>query len=104
MEESVLYIWSNQCNVHYCVAAIIGFREVTLEVVEDGGPVSVTVAVLGDMLADNAQVTVRLYTEAGTASGQWSHGWLTASVEYVRYLYIYVYIYIYIYIYIYMYV
>ena len=52
------------------VAAIIGFREVTLEVAEDAGPISVTVAVLGDRLADNAEVIVRLYTEAGTASGQ----------------------------------
>ena len=54
----------------HCAAALIGFREVTLEVAEDAGPVSVTVTVLGDMLADNTQITVRVYTEAGSASGQ----------------------------------
>ena len=65
-----LYLPSFQRCAHHCAAALIGFREVTLEVAEDARPVSVTVVVLGDMLGDNAQVIVRLYTEAGTASGQ----------------------------------
>ena len=69
-EVLFLYLSRYQCHVHPCIAAIIGFREVTLEVVEGVGPVSLTVAVLGDMLATNAEVTVRLYTEARTASGQ----------------------------------
>ena len=38
---------------------------------EDEGEVTVSVAVLEDMLAARAEVTVRLYTEPGTASGQW---------------------------------
>ena len=41
-----------------------------MEVFEDAGLVNVTVAVMEDMLADNAQVTVGIYTVAGTASGQ----------------------------------
>ena len=55
---------------HLRAAAIIGFSSVTADVDEDEGPGSVTVAVLGDALASNAEVTIRLYTEAGTASGQ----------------------------------
>ena len=41
-----------------------------MEVTEDAGAVLVPVAVLGDMLAANVEVIVRLYTQDGTASGQ----------------------------------
>ena len=51
------------------LAAVIGFREVELKVSEDIGSATLTVAVMGDALATNAEVLVRFFTMAGTASG-----------------------------------
>ena len=58
-----------------------------MEVTEYAGQVNVTIAVLGDMLADNAEVIVRLHTQSGTAIGQLhSPVWWKVNASFVWYL------------------
>ena len=53
-----------------CLVAVVGLTKQSLTVREDDGSAMITVAVMGDALASNAELVVRLFTLAGTASGQ----------------------------------